>query len=267
MENASNIFYNQDAIANEATIESLIAHEVAHQWFGNAVTEKSWPDVWLSEGFSTYLAHLYLAHTYGADTLTARLRKDKERIFSFYVKSPESTVVDANETNLFKLLNANTYQKGAWFLHMLRQRIGDPAFFKALREFYQKYRHQNASTEDFRRVAERVSGQSLATFFRTWLQQAGHPVVKGTWKYSRSGRKLTLNLRQVQPSGNFFPMELQFAIYYDKGKPSETKALTFTKMNETFTFKLDGKPTQVVLEPEPALTDGAVFHQEVAPGR
>jgi aminopeptidase N len=253
MENASNIFYNQDAIANEATIESLIAHEVAHQWFGNAVTEKNWTDVWLSEGFSTYLAHLYLAHTYGADTLTARLRNDKERIFSFYVKSPESTVVDANETNLFKLLNANTYQKGAWFLHMLRQRIGDPAFFKTLREFYKKYRHRNASTEDFQRVAERVSGQSLATFFRTWLQQAGHPVVKGTWKYSRSGRKLTLDLRQVQPSGNFFPMELQFAIYYDKGKAPETKVLTFAKMTETFTLKLDGKPTQVVLDPNQRL--------------
>ena len=249
MENASNIFYNQDAIANEATIEGLIAHEVAHQWFGNAVTEKSWADVWLSEGFSTYLTHLYLAHTYGADTLTARLSKDKERIFSFYVKSPRSMVVDAEETNLFKLLNANTYQKGAWFLHMLRTKIGDAAFFQTLQAFYQAYHHRNASTDDFRMAAERISGQPLETFFRTWLQQAGHPVVKGTWRYSRSGKKLTLDLEQVQHSGNFFPIDLQFAVYYDKGKSSETRSLTFTKMKETFVFRLDGKPTQVVLDP------------------
>ncbi len=253
MENASNIFYNQDAIANEATIESLIAHEVAHQWFGNAVTEKNWQDVWLSEGFSTYLTHLYLAHTYGADTLAARLAKDKGRIFSFYVKSPQSMVVDAQETNLFKLLNANTYQKGAWFLHMLRNKIGDPAFFQTLRDFYRIYHHQNASTQDFQSVAERVSGQQLNTFFRAWLQQAGHPVVKGTWKYARSGNKLILELEQVQPRGSFFPMDLQFAVYYDKGKPAETKVLTFTKMKETFVFKLDSKPTQVVLDPNQRL--------------
>ncbi|MGB3779399.1 MAG: M1 family metallopeptidase [Tunicatimonas sp.] len=253
MENASNIFYNQDAIANEATIESLIAHEVAHQWFGNAVTEKNWADVWLSEGFSTYLTHLYLAHTYGADTLTARLDKDKERIFSFYVKSPQSMVVDVSETNLFKLLNANTYQKGAWFLHMLRNKIGDPAFFQTLREFYRAYHHQNASTDDFRTIAERASGQKLTTFFRTWLQQAGHPVVKGTWKYSRSGKKLTLEVEQVQHSGNFFPMDLQFSVYYEQGKSSETKSLTFTKLKQTFVFKVDGKPTQVVLDPNQRL--------------
>ena len=253
MENASNIFYNQDAIANEATIEGLIAHEVAHQWFGNAVTEKSWADVWLSEGFSTYLTHLYLAHTYGADTLTARLNKDKERIFSFYVKSPQSMVVDTGETNLFQLLNANTYQKGAWFLHMLRNKIGDPAFFQTLQDFYRTYHHQNASTQDFRLVAERVSGQPLEIFFRTWLQQAGHPVVKGTWKYSRSGKKLILDLEQVQQSDNFFPLDLQFAVYYSQGQSFETKVLTFTKMKETFVFKLDGKPTQVVLDPNQRL--------------
>ncbi len=130
MENASNIFYNQDAIEKEETIESLIAHEVAHQWFGNAVTEKTWQDVWLSEGFATYLTHLYMAHTYGQDSLLARMEKDKERIFSFYLKSPQSAVIDTSEINLFKLLNANTYQKGAWFLHMLRTKVGDPCLLQ-----------------------------------------------------------------------------------------------------------------------------------------
>ena len=253
MENASNIFYNQDAIANEATIESLIAHEVAHQWFGNAVTEKTWQDVWLSEGFSTYLAHLYLAHTYGVDTLAGRLAQDKERILSFYTKSPQSMVVDAQETNLFKLLNANTYQKGAWFLHMLRHKVGDPAFFRALRTYYQKYRHQNASTQDFRSVVEEVSGQQLDAFFRAWLQQSGHPVVKGTWKYKRSGRKLTLDLAQTQSSGHLFPLDLQFAIYYGDGRLPETKTVAFSKKEETFTFTLKGKPTQVVLDPNQRL--------------
>ena len=249
MENASNIFYNQDAIENEQTIEPLIAHEVAHQWFGNAVTEKTWQDVWLSEGFATYLTHLYMAHTYGQDTLLARLEADKERIFSFQMKSPQSAVIDTSEVNLFKLLNANTYQKGAWFLHMLRIRVGDAAFFQALRQYYQTYQHGNASTQDFRAVVERVSGKRLADFFRTWLYQSGYPVVKGTWKYARISKKLTVELEQVQMTDAFFPVDLPVAIYYEGETKPEIRTLSFAQRQEERVFRLTRKPSRVVLDP------------------
>ena len=259
MENASNIFYNQDAIEKEQTIESLIAHEVAHQWFGNSVTEKTWQDVWLSEGFATYLTHLYMAHTYGQDSLLTRLEADKERIISFQRKSPQSAVIDTSETNLFKLLNANTYQKGAWFLHMLRIEVGDAAFFKALKQYYRKYQHSNASTQDFRTVVEQVSGKKLESFFRTWLYQPGYPVVKGTWKYTGIGKKLTLDLEQVQPDGAFFPASVPIAIYYEGTGQPEMKTVPFAQQKENYVFKLKKKPSQVVLDPEHQLLMEQLF--------
>ena len=249
MENASNIFYNQDAIEKEQTIESLIAHEVAHQWFGNSVTEKTWQDVWLSEGFATYMTHLYIAHTYGQDSLVARLEDDKERIFSFHMKSPQSAVIDTSEVNLFKLLNANTYQKGAWFLHMLRAQVGDVAFFKSLRQYYQTYRHSNASTQDFQTVVEQVSGKKLGSFFQTWLYQPGYPVVKGTWKYAGINKKLALALEQVQLNNTFFPLDLQVAVYYEDEDQPEIKTVTFSQKEGNYVFKLKEKPSRVVLDP------------------
>ena len=259
MENASNIFYNQDAIEKEQTIESLVAHEVAHQWFGNAVTEKSWRDLWLSEGFATYMTHLYMAHTYGQDSLYTRLEDDKERIFSFQMKSPQSAVIDTSETNLFKLLNANTYQKGAWFLHMLRTQVGDQHFFQSLKEYYQTFQHRNASTSDFRAIVERVSGQSLKEFFNTWLYQTGYPIVQGSWKYAGIGKKLTLDLEQVQMTGAFFPLRLPIGIYYRGESAPEVKTVTFSQKKEQYTLKLKGKPIQVVLDPNHQLLIDPLF--------
>ena len=249
MENAGNIFYHESAIENEETIEALIAHEVAHQWFGNAVTEVSWDDVWLSEGFATYFAHLYHAHTYGHDSLLNRMVADRERIFSYHVQSPRSSVIDKNEKNLFKLLNTNTYQKGSWFLHMLRHQVGDKAFFKAIRQYYQTYRHKNASTDDFRQVVESVSGKKLASFFQTWLRQAGHPVIRGTWRYAGLGKKLSLALRQEQSEDYTFPLQLQVAIHYQDRRPPDIKTIKFDQRAADYTFKLTGRPSQVVLDP------------------
>ena len=190
-----------------------------------------------------------MAHTYGQDSLYTRLEADKERIISFQMKSPRSAVIDTSETNLFKLLNANTYQKGAWFLHMLRAEIGDASFFKALKQYYEKYQHRNASTQDFRAVVERVSGKKLKDFFHLWLYQPGYPVVKGTWKYAGIGKKLTIDLEQVQTNSAFFPIELPVAIYYQGETKPDIRTITFAQQKAERVLKLKKKPSQVVLDP------------------
>ena len=248
MENASNIFYNEDALSQEKSIESLIAHEVAHQWFGDAVTEKSWKDVWLSEGFSTYLAHWYTENTYGRDSMEANLRRDRDRIFTFHLKSPNSAVVDTTETNLFKLLNANTYQKGAWVLHMLRFKVGEKAFQKIIRQYYQRYRHGNASTEDFQRIATAVSGQNLDQFFSQWLYQPGYPVVEGSWKLSKRKKKLSITLKQVQELP-LYEMDMQVGIYYQNVSQPEVRTIHLSQQENTYEFDLPQSPVNVVLDP------------------
>ncbi len=262
MENASNIFYNESAVDGGKSIESLIAHEVAHQWFGNSVTEKAWPHVWLSEGFATYFTHLYFEHTYGRDSMEARLQEDRERVFAYYLTSPETPVVDTVTTNLFKLLNANAYQKGAWFLHMLRYKVGDPVFWEGIRNYYEKYRHQNANTADFRQVMEAVSGQNLKPFFHQWLEMPGHPYLKGSWKYSGLGRKLTLSLEQVQENGCLYDLELQLSIYYKNTAQPEVQTIKLNKKSHKFTFKLKGNPQKVVLDPNTWVLFQSIFEED-----
>ncbi len=249
MENASNIFYSEEAIHTRNKLEALIAHEIAHQWFGNSLTESDWSHVWLSEGFATYLSHLYFEHTYGRDSLAALLKEDKERIFAFHLKSPETTVVDTATHNLFKLLNANSYQKGSWFLHMLRSKTGDDLFWKGLRLYYQRYKESNANTEDFRKIMEEVSGQNLAAFFNQWLNKPGHPYITGSWKYNGFGKKLTISLDQSQQTNQLYDLEIQVGIYYKNVSQPEIRTIHLDGKHKTYEFKLKKSPQHIVLDP------------------
>ena len=248
MENATAIFYSESVIVDQASIEGLIAHEIAHQWFGNAVSEKKWTDVWLSEGFSTYMTHLYFEHTYGRDSMSTRLLTDKERIFSFHLKSPEAKVVESRVENLFQLLNANSYQKGAWVLHMLRAKVGDDVFFSILKQFFKEYKHRNASTENFIALASKLANLDLSNFFSQWLYRSDYPVLKSDWKYQSIGKKLKVKLKQMNTTKPFiFP--LQIGIHYSDGKVSEVRSVYVDEIDETYTLNVNSRVKKVVLDP------------------
>ncbi len=249
MENASNIFYNELVVDGNNSIEALMAHEIAHQWFGNAVSEKSWEHIWLSEGFSTYLSHMYMEHTYGSDTLISLLKDDKNRVFSYYRKSPTSPVVDTTEENIFRYLNANSYQKGSWFLHMLRQKVGDQSFQKGVKLFYKQECHGSAETKDFKLVMEKVYGQSLDSFFEQWLYHPGHPIVEGSWKFSGLGKKLKIELEQVQENGQMYHLPLEIGVYYGENDEPEIHQITFNQKEQSYSLKLNAQPKAVALDP------------------
>ena len=248
MENATAIFYNESVIVDQASIEGLIAHEIAHQWFGNAVSEKNWTDVWLSEGFATYMTHLYFEHTYGRDSMSARLLADKERIFTFHLKSPQAKVVESSTENLFQLLNANSYQKGAWVLHMLRAKVGDEVFFSILKQFFNQYKHRNASTKNFIALTSKLAKLDLSAFFTQWLYRSDYPVLESNWKYQSVGKKLKVRLKQINTTKSFaFP--LQIGIHYSDGKVSEVKSVYVDEIDETYTFSVNSRVKKVVLDP------------------
>src|SRR3989442_3668966 len=120
-------------------IEDVVAHEIAHQWFGDSVTESTWADLWLSEGFATYFAGLFVEKYEGEDAFRDYLRNQAARYFA-YEKQRNAPIHDTTTVELMKLLNENNYQKGAWVLHMLRKRLGDDAFFRGLRAYYNAHR-------------------------------------------------------------------------------------------------------------------------------
>jgi aminopeptidase N len=214
LENAGTIFYFENSVTGEGKDEDLIAHEVAHQWFGNSVTEKEWHHIWLSEGFATYLAAVYREMNYGEERLAPIMKSARDRVLRSFDRSP-GPVIDTTITSLMRLLNANSYQKGAWVLHMLRYKIGEKDFWAGMRLFYSRYRNGNALTDDFRKCMEEVSGKELGDFFHQWLYVAGQPDLKITSQPGKKKGTILITIEQVQDY--IFTFDLELAIKDSKG--------------------------------------------------
>lgn len=246
MENAGNIFYYENSISGHQDAESLIAHEIAHQWFGNSASETDWSQLWLSEGFATYFSNLYLESKYGRDSLNHLLEEQREQVIQFY-RLRKTPVVDSVTTNYLDLLNPNSYQKGGWILHMLRRKLGDVAFWKGIRAYYEQYKFRNASTQDLLYIMEKVSRQDLDIFFKQWLFTPGHPQLEIQWTQQK--KYLELTVEQKQASGAFqFPLEVKIA--YADGS-SEIKAVEITNQKEVKKMKIKKKAQVAEVIPDP----------------
>jgi aminopeptidase N len=196
MENSTAIFYAERPYVARRMREGVVRHETSHQWFGDAVTERSWPHLWLSEGFASYFDLVIGAALDGDSVLTAGLRRDAATYFAS--KVVDRPLVDTAQHDPNQLLNENSYQKGAWVLHMLRGSLGDSGFFQGIREYYRTYRDSTATSEDFEGVMERVTQRDLQSFFTQWLWQPGYPQLHVVWRYDAAAHRLRLDLTQVQ---------------------------------------------------------------------
>jgi aminopeptidase N len=249
MENAAAIFYSEEAVADDADDTPLLAHEIAHQWYGNTVTEADWPHLWLSEGFATYLTGLYLEHARGPEALRTFMNNARTRVTRFHEQNPDTPLVDTTFSDPTELLTTNPYQKGAWVLHMLRERVGTGPFWAGLRAYYDRYRHENARTRDFRAVMEEVSGQDLAAFFEQWARRAGHPVVEGTWRHDAAAEECVITLRQTQAAAPFeAPVEVAL-----RGPVSQTTTLFMTGRTAEARVPCAEAPSTVTLDPRTRL--------------
>ena len=210
MENATAIFYSDAAFRTGRMGEGLIAHETAHQWFGDAVTERDWPHLWLSEGFATYFAALWTRHAHGDSAFRREMDGNRAVVLADTEAVRTYPVIDTAQRNLLALLNANSYQKGGFVLHMLRHQVGDSAFFAALRSYYATYRDGTALTDDLRAAMERASGQQLDWFFDQWLRRPGFPEIDVTWSSDPSSHQVTLDIVQASRFGAFrFPLTVE----------------------------------------------------------
>jgi len=247
MENASAIFYFENSVTSRG-IEELMAHEIAHQWFGDAVTEKSFAHLWLSEGFATFMTNVYLENKYGADTLKKRLVADRAKVLRFE-KGRFTPVVDtAVKSDYMQLLNADSYQKGGWVLHMLRRKLGDTLFWKGIRNYYNKYNEANANTDDLRHVMELASGQNLQQFFKQWLYTPGNPQLGITWKYNAAKGVVEFNIIQNQSILFEFPLEVSI----DK----QLHTINIKDKSTDVEFPVTGKPSVVSVDPDVNLLAG-----------
>ncbi len=252
MENASAIFYSEQGIANGRNMEGTVSHEIAHQWFGDAVTESSWHHLWLSEGFATYFGALFFEAADGVDDFRALMEQSRWRV----VGSPdvERPIYDPEEQDLFALLNVNNYPKGGWVLHMLRGILGDDVFFAGIREYYARHLHSAVLTDDFRAVMEEASGRDLEWFFRQWIYEPGFPTFETDVEWApgqgSGDGAVRLTVRQVQrESWPAFrvPMEVELEV---DGAPIR-RSIVVEGRETTVTLEgIAGEPTSVVLDPD-----------------
>lgn len=245
LENAGCIFYFENSVRDKG-IESLIAHETAHQWFGDNATEKDWPHLWLSEGFATYMTDMYLENKYGKDTLQSLLKVQREQVLAFSKRHTTPVVDTTEQNNLMHLLNANSYQKGGWVLHMLRRKIGDSLFWKGIRTYYKTYAGSNATTTDLEKILEKVTHKDLKTFFTQWLFTPGQPELKAEWKYSKATKKVSVHIEQTQNSLFEFPLTISFR----DGSNTVTKTIEVKNVMTPKEFPISFVPKQIQLDPE-----------------
>jgi aminopeptidase N len=248
MENASAIFYAGSAVAQgSAGLEDVVAHEIAHQWFGDSVTPADWTHVWLSEGFATYFGALFFEQEDGRASFLQKMDASKQTVLKS--SDTDRPIVGQVSGDLYKILNTNAYQKGAWVLHMLRGAIGDDAFKRGIQEYYREHVHGNARTEDLRRAMEAASGRSLAAFFDQWLMKPGHPVFRVEHGYDNARGEATVVLRQVQKaSWPRFTVPIELELTWNGG--SQRVKVDVTGERQTFSFPVPGPLTRVALDPD-----------------
>jgi len=249
MENATAIFYSDQAFRRGGVNENTIAHETAHQWFGDAVTEAEWPHVWLSEGFATYFAALWTEHSRGDASFKKDMRNMRETILSDTIAVTQRPVIDTIETVLIALLNRNSYEKGGFVLHMLRASVGDSAFFRGVRAYYDKFKHANALTNDLQAALEKSSGRKLGPFFDQWLRRPGYPELEVTWSPDSASQTLEISVSQARRFGAFeFPLRL--ALTMSNGQTRRVNVSIPPQPETKVMLPVSGVVTDVEVDPD-----------------
>ena len=253
MENASAIFYDTKLFPTQKVSQGLLAHEIAHQWFGDAVTEREWAHLWLSEGISTYFDVLFQRHARGDLGYRAALSSMRAKVLADtdVAKRP---VIDTAETDYLALLNANSYDKGAFVLSMLHREVGDSAFFRGVRSYYAAHRHGTAVSDDLRRELERSSGRPLDGFFAQWLQRPGFAEPTVGWAHDAATGTVSMLVLQ---EGRFGAYALPLTVVVTDAEGVAHRLVAPVPSRPRVEIPLPGRyprrPTSLAVDPDSTL--------------
>ena len=247
MENATAIFYSERSIASGQLGEGTVSHEIAHQWFGDSVTERDWSHLWLSEGFATYFGALFFEAADGVEPFRQIMRASRQRILASGVVASRP-VIDKDES-LYALLNDNNYPKGGWVLHMLRGVLGDDTFFSGISTYFERYTNGTALTEDLQAVMEEVSGQALGWFFDQWLRSPGFPVVDVQWTWDGSASEVEVTIEQVQDR-SWATYRMPVTLDIRDGSGGRRHEVEIDGRQTRLRLPASAPPTEIVFDPD-----------------
>ncbi|MEP7148655.1 MAG: M1 family metallopeptidase [Acidobacteriota bacterium] len=237
-----------------AGVEDLVSHELAHSWFGNLVTCKNWAELWLNEGFATFMEAAFRENMYGRQNYLNKIRSDAEIfILDDSVNNKRNALFNQNADDVGSLFDrpATIYNKGGAVLHTLREEVGDSAFWKAVNIYLNRHKFGSVETTDLKAAMEEVSGRDLEWFFDQWIYKAGHPKLDITQVWNPAAKKLRLTMTQTQkgnaitPAVFRLPLDIEFTI----GTEKQIEKINITKRVETFEFNLPARPDQMEVDP------------------
>src|SRR3989441_2977363 len=230
---------------------NLVAHELAHQWFGDLVTCADWTHAWLNEGFASYFQCLYLEKEKGVDLLRWDMSLKAELYFDEEETSYRRPIVERNYVYPDDLFDSATYEKGAWMIHQLRYILGDDLFFKGVQEYLRQFSRENAETHDLRKALERVSGESLEEYFEEFFFKAGYPEFEVEYSWDEVGSTANLTVRQTQFADGQTPVfRLPCVIVFYTRKGRTKRRVLLSSGEEKLVFELGSKQKIVEFDPE-----------------
>lgn len=237
----------------DATSDGLQSHELAHQWFGDYLTARSWSDIWLNESFATYFQAMWDEHSLGRDDfLYSDVKANQESYFQTWARGQRRPIVTRNYPNPDAVFDTYAYPRGGAVLHMLRAWLGEDNWWRSINHYLTKHAHQPVETSQFRIAIEETTGQPMDWFFDEWVYKMGHPIFRVTQDYEPTKKELTLKVIQEQrpdpewqyPQAGFFETPVDIEI----GTASSTRVdrvLIEAKEEQTFKFTVDSEPLLV----------------------
>jgi aminopeptidase N len=233
----------------DRTSESIVAHELAHQWWGDMITCRDWSHTWLNEGFASYAEALWDEHSRGRDDYAYNMDRKASRAIR---AGKERPVLDRRYTNPQSMFDDRSYPKGAWIVHMLRNRLGDEAFWKGIQRYATENQFRSVETFDLRRSLERATGRDLERFFYDWVERPGNPDLEVTSEYLPDSHQARLTIKQTQ-AGEPFELPLKMVLTCAGAKEPVVLEEMMTEKELHVRLPLPGRLERIDVDPDQAL--------------
>lgn len=242
---------HDERAALDVSSDDLVAHELAHQWFGNLLTCRDWAHIWLNEGFATYFALLWTEHHRGKDAFQAMVVGMTQLALSADAKEPLRPIVWRRYKNPAEVFSAHAYFKGGMVLHMLRYVLGDDLFWKGIKHYTHKHAFRCVQTDEFKIAMEEATGRDLSWFFEQWLDKAGYPEFEVRWDFDEAKKQVKVTVLQKQKVTEMTPVfKMPVDISITTPSKRTTHRVFIEQAEHEFTFPSDVKPLMVNFDPE-----------------
>jgi aminopeptidase N len=227
-------------------VVALVSHELAHQWWGDLITCREWPEAWLNEGFATYFEYVWRDHARGRDEADVELLGDLDAYLS-EAGSYQRAIMTRTYDEPIDIFDRHLYEKGGRVLHMLRQELGEDAFWRAIRLYAEKHARGSVETRDLARAIEQATSRGMDWFFDQWVGKPGHPELEASWEWDPDKKAGTLRIEQKQSEERTYRFTTKVRFEVDGKEIDET--ITVKQRTHAFEFRLADRPKQVVLDP------------------